>query len=150
MIKKIDCPFCQIAAGGEPADVIYEDKETIAFTPLEPAVAGHMLVIPKAHYDDYLDAPPHVLSTVMRVAQRMSDAVSVALSPEGLNLITSLGEAATQSVFHLHVHVLPRWKTDRIPDFWPPTTTALERSQDEIASSIRRALNEASDVVTGQ
>lgn len=148
MSLRSDCPFCKIATGEEAADIIYEGRETMAFTPLEPAVAGHTLIIPKAHYDDYLDASPQVLSAVMATARLVSAAVKVALSAEGLNLITSLGEAATQSVFHLHVHVVPRWHGDRIPDFWPPTTASLERSQDDVASSIRSALEHLPDEVT--
>jgi len=97
------CVFCRIAAGTEPeAQVEYEWPETVAIVPLNPVTAGHLLVIPRAHVADALE-DPIVTSTTMARAAEAADR-----GRGGCNLITSVGTDATQTVFHLHIHVVPR------------------------------------------
>lgn len=136
------CAFCEILAGTAPADIICRGPHAVAFAPLEPAARGHALVIPATHVTSFLSADVEVLSEVTRVSQLVARAISKALNPDGFNLITSAGHAATQSIFHLHIHVVPRWEGDRMGDIWPPTTPYLEGVQDEDVSLIREAVND--------
>jgi histidine triad (HIT) family protein len=106
------CIFCAIAAGDAPARVVHEDDRTLAFMDLFPLTRGHSLVIPKAHCDSLLDADPEDAAAVMRTAQRVAQASMRAYAPDGLNLLQTNGAAAMQTVFHLHVHVLPRYVGD--------------------------------------
>jgi histidine triad (HIT) family protein len=111
-VPKADCIFCEIVAGRSPAHVIDEDERCLAFLDIFPLTTGHSLVIPKAHANDLLDAPPDDLAAVARMAQRVAQRVSVELSAPGLNLLQATGAIALQTVFHLHVHVLPRYPDD--------------------------------------
>jgi histidine triad (HIT) family protein len=134
------CEFCRIVHGDESADVIYENEVTIAFAPIAPAVRGHTLVIPKEHVVDFLDAEDELLAEVASTTRRVAMAIKNSLSPEGFNIITSSGEAATQTVFHLHFHIVPRWGHDRMGEIWPPKSSYLEETKDDIAELIRSAL----------
>lgn len=106
------CIFCAIAAGAAPARIVHDDERTLAFMDLFPLTRGHTLVIPKAHCDSLIDADPDDAAAVMRTAQRVAQAAMRAYSPDGLNLLQTNGAAAMQTVFHLHVHVLPRYVDD--------------------------------------
>ncbi len=134
------CEFCRVVRGDEPADVIYENEVTMAFAPIAPAVGGHTLVIPRQHVVDFLDAGDELLGEVASTTRRVALAIKSALSPEGFNVITSSGEAATQTVFHLHIHVVPRWGHDRMGEIWPPKSSYLEETKDDVAALIRSAL----------
>lgn len=106
------CIFCAIASGAAPARIVFEDERTIAFMDLFPLTRGHSLVIPRAHCDSLLDCDPDDAAAVMRTAQRVAQAAMAAYSPDGLNLLQTNGAAALQTVFHLHIHVLPRYVGD--------------------------------------
>jgi histidine triad (HIT) family protein len=106
------CIFCSIVAGGSPAHVIAEDERTLAFLDIFPLTLGHTLVIPKQHADDLLDATPDDVAAVARMAQRVAQRVRSELSAPGVNLLQATGAIALQTVFHLHVHVLPRYPDD--------------------------------------
>ena len=106
------CIFCAIASGAAPARIVHDDERTLAFMDLFPLTRGHALVIPKAHCDSLLDADPDDAAAVMRTAQRVAQAAMAAYAPDGLNLLQTNGAAAMQTVFHLHVHVLPRYVGD--------------------------------------
>jgi histidine triad (HIT) family protein len=112
------CIFCAIAAGQAPAIVVYEDEYTMAFMDINPATRGHVLVIPKRHARDLLDVSEEDLQHVMRTVQCMARAVDQALQPDGVNLIQANRIAAFQSVYHFHVHVIPRWFGDGIAPPW--------------------------------
>lgn len=107
-----DCPFCRIVAGDAPATLVREWRETIAIVPLNPIVEGHTLVIPKTHVEDFTDAA-HVTATTMHRAAEHAGGL-----PGAMNLITSRGVEATQTVFHLHVHLVPRRPGDGIALPW--------------------------------
>lgn len=141
-VLKPGCEFCDIVAGSAPADIVYRDDDVIAFAPLEPAARGHTLVVPTHHAADFVAAEVQALGEVVRVSQLVARAISSALGPDGFNLVTSAGDAATQSVFHLHLHVVPRWEGDRMGDIWPPTTPYLENIQDEDSLLIRQAVDD--------
>jgi histidine triad (HIT) family protein len=108
----MDCVFCRIVAGVEPATVVRETYETLTIVPLNPVVPGHLLVLPKAHVEDFTTRPS-VSAEVMHVA------ANVAVTHMGpCNLITSKGPEASQSVFHLHLHLVPRAENDGLALPW--------------------------------
>ena len=108
-MKKDDCIFCKIANGEIPSDTVYEDERYRAILDLSPAVKGHTLIIPKEHFDDLLSADDETLSTVLKTAQRIGGAMKDALGCDGFNVVQNNGEAAGQTVHHLHIHVIPRY-----------------------------------------
>lgn len=108
------CVFCAIVAGRAPARVVREDERTLAFLDINPLTRGHALVVPKAHADDLLDVAVEDLEAVARGAQAVARRAKERLGADGVNLIQATGAAAFQTVFHLHVHVLPRYAGDGI------------------------------------
>jgi histidine triad (HIT) family protein len=132
-----DCVFCRIVAGTEPADVVYEDERVVAFMDVNPAAEGHVLVVPRAHARTILDIDDEDAAAVMRGAARVARAIKVALEPEGFTLFQANEPAGWQDVFHLHVHVVPRWSDDSLIEPWTDVIASGERSQ--IAAHIRAA-----------
>lgn len=112
-----DCIFCAIVRGEAAAEVVYADDATLAFMDHAPLVPGHVLVIPRGHYRALWDLDDAAAGALMRTIVLVSGAVNAAMEPEGMNLFHSTGAAAGQSVFHVHVHVVPRNPGDR---FRPP------------------------------
>src|SRR5207237_390139 len=100
--------------------IVCETESTLAFFPLKPAALGHTLVIPKRHVSDLWSADAALASQLMVAVLNVGRAIQLALKPEGMNLINSAGAAAWQTVFHLHLHVVPRWEGDHIKRIWPP------------------------------
>jgi histidine triad (HIT) family protein len=119
-LRDPDCIFCKIVAGELPALVVDEDEHTIAFMDIAPATRGHALVIPRAHAADLLSIEPEALSAVMTAAQRLAARAKDRLGADGVNLINSCGAAAWQTVFHFHVHVVPRYVGDPLKLPWVP------------------------------
>lgn len=113
------CEFCRLLS--DPATpLVYEDAHTVAFFPLNPATEGHTLVIPRAHVGDLFELDLATAQQLTRTTLLVSRALRSVVSPEGMNLIHSTGSAASQTVPHLHVHLVPRWTGDRMKDIWPP------------------------------
>ena len=100
------CVFCMILDGTIPSIRIHEDDTTLAFMDIHPVQPGHALVIPKAHHPNLFEAPPEVVATTARTAARIGSAIQRALNPPGMNLLQCNGEAAGQSVMHLHMHLM--------------------------------------------
>lgn len=115
-----DCIFCLIAVGKIPSLKVHEDAHTLAFMDNNPGTEGHVLVIPKTHADDIFAIEDHALAAVMHTAKRVSSAAKSVLGVAGVNLFQSNGAVAGQSVFHLHVHVLPRFAGDKLRLPWIP------------------------------
>jgi len=115
-----DCLFCKIAAGEIPATVVREDERTIAFMDINPATRGHTLVIPRTHARDLWTVDPVDLAACAAAAQDVARRVRDRLGAEGVNLMNSCGEAAWQSVFHFHLHVIPRYGGDPLQLPWTP------------------------------
>jgi histidine triad (HIT) family protein len=135
------CEFCAIVANEAPATTLYEDAETLAFFPLNPATLGHTLVIPKPHIPDLFALTPALTTPLMNTALHLAQAIRTALNPEGLNLITSAGAAASQTIYHLHLHLVPRWHQDSIGQIWPVNGQDFgELDKDNAAARIRRSL----------
>jgi histidine triad (HIT) family protein len=115
-----DCLFCKIVAGELPATIVDQDERTIAFMDINPATHGHALVIPRAHTRDLLSIDPDELAAVTGAAQRLGLRAKEHLQADGINLINSCGAAAWQTVFHFHVHVIPRYESDPLRLPWTP------------------------------
>lgn len=120
MASDPDCVFCRIVAGEIPATRVREDERTVAFMDLSPANPGHVLVIPRAHAADVWSIPAEDLAACAAGAQAVAVRLRDALGAEGVNLIQSSGAAAWQSVFHFHVHVIPRYAGDPLRLPWTP------------------------------
>ena len=115
-----DCIFCKIVAGEIPSAIVDEDESTLAFMDINPATRGHALVVPRKHVVDLLEIEPDDLAAVMLAAQRLAVRVSERLGADGVNLLNSCGNAAWQTVFHFHVHVIPRYAGDPLRLPWIP------------------------------
>jgi histidine triad (HIT) family protein len=126
-----DCIFCAIVAGDAPATKIDEDEHTIAFMDIAPAARGHALVIPKRHAADLLEIDPESLAHTAQAAQRLAARMQDRLQTDGINLLNACGAAAWQTVFHFHIHVIPRYEGDPLRLPWTPTAG----DPDEIAAA---------------
>ncbi len=107
-----DCIFCKIVAGELPAEKVDEDEHTVAFMDINPWTRGHALVIPREHTRNLWEAPPEVLHRTIDMAQRVAQRQRDRLRADGVNLLNSTEPAAWQTVFHFHVHVIPRYDDD--------------------------------------
>ena len=133
------CIFCKIVRKQAPASIIYEDESVIAFLDIRPLNLGHTLVIPKKHYVDIFDIPEDQLSKVHKVAKQVSTAVKKATNADGISIIQQNSRAAGQDIFHLHVHVVPRFEGQKLPGF--SELKEVERAKlDEMAKRIRQEL----------
>jgi histidine triad (HIT) family protein len=115
-----DCLFCKIVAGEIPATVVASDERTVTFMDINPATRGHALVVPRAHARDLLEIDPDDLAAVAQAGQRMARTAEATLQADGVNLINSCGAAAWQTVFHFHLHVIPRYADDPLKLPWIP------------------------------
>jgi histidine triad (HIT) family protein len=115
-----DCIFCKILAGELPATIVDEDERTIAFMDIQPATRGHVLVIPRAHAADLLSIDPDDLRAVAIASQRQAARAKERLRADGVNLVNSCGAVAWQTVFHFHMHVIPRYADDPLRLPWVP------------------------------
>lgn len=108
-----ECVFCEIAAGREPASLVYADEQVTAFLDHRPVTPGHLLIVPNEHLVLLADLPDGLAEQMLRVAMRLAAAIrSSGLPCEGINLFVADGEAAGQEVLHHHLHVIPRWSRD--------------------------------------
>lgn len=111
---KNDCIFCAIAAGEIPSFKIYEDDQVLAYLDINPFTLGHTLVIPKAHSECLLDAEDATLATVLARVKKIAAHIKSALPCDGFNILQNNGEAAGQTVKHLHFHIVPRYGSEPI------------------------------------
>ena len=131
--------FSKIVSGEIPSIKVYEDQQTLAFMDISPASRGHTLVICKAEFADLWSIPEETLVAVTRAVQRVALGLRSALKPDGLNVIQNNGAASGQTVFHYHVHLIPRWEGDSAVRLWAPG----QADQDELralAEQIRAAI----------
>jgi histidine triad (HIT) family protein len=126
-----DCLFCKIVAGEIPSTRVDEDERTIAFMDINPATRGHALVIPRAHAKNLLEVPEEDLVACAAAAKRLAARMTERLGADGVNLLNSCGEAGWQTVFHFHVHVIPRYQDDPLRLPWIPGPGDM----DEIAAA---------------
>ena len=111
---KEDCIFCKLANGVFPTNSVYEDDMFNVIMDISPAAKGHCLVICKEHYENALEASEAVLSKAFVLASKVASAVKSTTGCDGINILQNNGKAAGQTVYHLHVHIIPRWDNDGI------------------------------------
>ncbi|MCE3265729.1 MAG: hypothetical protein K0S15_438 [Solirubrobacterales bacterium] len=126
-----DCLFCGIVEGSVPSQTVASDERTVAFMDINPATPGHALVVPRAHSADLLDIDAGDLAATSVASQRLARRMKEELGADGVNLINACGEVAFQTVFHFHIHVVPRYRGDPLKLPWVPT----EGDPDEIAAT---------------
>lgn len=139
-MQDANCDFCRIASGNDPhAEIVCEGNSWVAFFPSNPATPGHTMVIPRTHVDDVWSLDPALGAELMSAVIRVGRAIRSAVTPAGMNLISSSGEVAEQTVFHVHLHVIPRYEGDDIDPIWPPKTTLAPDVEIAVAERIREA-----------
>jgi histidine triad (HIT) family protein len=111
-MKRDDCIFCKIAAGEIPCSKVFEDDTTLAFMDIAPLNKGHLLVIPKTHFDNILEIDEETYGRLFSLICRIAKAVGAGISPDGMTVMQLNGKAASQVVPHLHIHIVPRWMGD--------------------------------------
>lgn len=121
-----DCLFCKIVAGEIPATMVAQDEHTVAFMDINPANPGHMLVVPRNHAKDLLEIDPEDLAAVVRQGKRLAARAVEVLDADGVNLLNSCGPLAWQTVFHFHLHVIPRYAGDPLRLPWDPRPGDIE------------------------
>jgi histidine triad (HIT) family protein len=134
-----DCIFCKIIDGDIPSFKVFEDEKTLAFMDINPVNPGHVLVAPKYHAADVMQIPTDWLKATIASAQTVAQAVDKALKPGGINILQSNGAAAGQSVFHLHVHIIPRTVGDKLTFDWgiaPGDMDAIGAVAEQIRASV--------------
>jgi histidine triad (HIT) family protein len=119
-VSEADCIFCKIVAGELPATIVDEDELTIAFMDISPATRGHALVVPRRHSKNLLEIPREDLEASIVAAQRLAGRVTERLGADGVNVLNSCGSAGWQTVFHFHLHVIPRYQNDPLRLPWTP------------------------------
>jgi histidine triad (HIT) family protein len=117
-----DCIFCKIIAGEIPGNIVAEDERTVAFMDISPATRGHALVVPRRHWPDLGEISEEDLAACAAAARRLATRARDALGAQGVNLMNSWGSAAWQTVFHFHVHVIPRYDGDPLQLPWRPAS----------------------------
>lgn len=137
---KEDCIFCKIAEKKSDATIVYEDTDTLAFLDIHPLNPGHTLVIPKRHYENMLEMPPTEAGRVFVSVAKVMRGVETASKADGISVGQSNGKAASQEVFHMHVHIIPRYNHEMLSGF--PNRKTLHRSElDKIGEKIRNSID---------
>lgn len=117
-MKDENCIFCKILAGEIPSTAVYEDDDFKVILDVNPAARGHVIILPKNHAANIYELPDEDASKIMVVAKKIATAIEKAYHCDGVNILQNNGEAAGQTVFHLHVHVIPRFKGDTVNIGW--------------------------------
>lgn len=134
-MKDSKCIFCKIANGEIPSNTIYEDEDFRAILDLSPAAKGHALMLPKNHYKDLFEIPEEMSAKAFISAKKVAAQIESKLKCDGLNLVQNNGETAGQTVFHFHIHIIPRYKDDNQKIGWEimePTAEELEEIRKQI------------------
>ncbi|CQR47037.1 HIT-like protein [Paraliobacillus sp. PM-2] len=135
-----DCIFCKIINGDIPSAKVYEDNDVYAFLDISQVTKGHTLVIPKTHVKDIYQTPEEVASNLFAQIPKISKGIKEAFQPEGINILSNTGEVAGQSVFHLHIHLIPRYGKE--DGFKPTWETHSEDYTQEVLQSIAKNIHE--------
>lgn len=135
-----NCIFCKIAAGQIPAATLYEDDDFRVILDLGPASKGHALILPKVHAKNICELPDELAGKVFVLAKKMVLAMTDALQCDGFNVLQNNGKVAGQTVFHFHLHLIPRYKDDNVKLTWTPGQLTDE-VKEEILGKVKTALN---------
>ena len=138
-MKDNACIFCRIAQKQVPANLVYEDEKALAFLDIRPLNEGHTLVIPKAHYETIFDIPQELITYLHGITKQVAIAVKKATKADGISIIQQNGKAASQEVFHLHIHVIPRYEGQKLPRF-NDVKEAEKEKLSQTAAKIKRYL----------
>lgn len=125
-MKKEDCIFCKLAQGEIPSTTLYEDDDFRVFFDVNPATLGHCLIVPKEHYDDIFSMDEEVAGKLFVLAAKVAKELKKELKCDGLNLLQNNGVVAGQTVFHFHVHIIPRYEGDQVVIHSEPGTPDME------------------------
>jgi histidine triad (HIT) family protein len=134
-----DCIFCKITSKKADAVIVYEDANSLAFLDIHPLNPGHTLVIPKKHYPSMVEMPPEEVGRIFVSVAKVMRGVKKASNADGINIGQSNGRAASQEVFHMHVHVIPRY-IHELPEGFPERKTATDAELDQIGKKIKAAI----------
>ena len=119
-MNKDDCIFCKIANGEIPSATVYDDSICRVILDVNPANKGHALIIPKEHFDNIYSMDAETAAKIFTIATEVAKAQKAELNPDGLNILQNNGEAAGQTVFHFHMHLVPRYIKDNVTMTWIP------------------------------
>ncbi|MEA2900375.1 MAG: histidine triad family protein [Actinomycetota bacterium] len=134
-----DCLFCEIVAGRAAAAVVLDEAHAVGFLDVRPVFPGHVLLVPRAHHETLADLPAEAVGPLFLTVRRLTVAVEAAMEAEGT--FVALNNKVSQSVPHLHVHVVPRRRKDGLRGFfWPRTRYADDADMEQVAARIRTAL----------
>ena len=139
-MKKDDCIFCKLANGVIPTNSLYEDDVVKVIFDAGPASSGHVLILPKEHFDNVYALDDDTAAHVFQVAVKVAKALKEGLNLEGLNIVQNNGEIAGQTVFHFHMHIIPRYKGDTVNVGWKPgdvTDEEIEKIKSLVCPRIR-------------
>ena len=136
-MKKDDCIFCKLANGDIPTATLYEDDDFRVILDAGPASKGHALILPKEHYANLYELSEELAAKVLLVAKKVVTAMTEVLGCDGYNVLQNNGEAAGQTVFHFHMHLIPRYKEDDVNIKWKPGTLS-EELKAEIVSKMNQ------------
>lgn len=128
-MKDANCIFCKIANGEISSQTLYEDDTFRVILDLGPATKGHALILPKEHYANLYDLPEETAGEVMKLAKKMATEMTERLGCEGFNLVQNNGDLAGQTVFHFHMHLIPRYRADGQKIGWKPQEVSPEELQ---------------------
>ena len=135
----MDCIFCKLANGEIPTATLYEDDDFRVILDQGPATKGHALILPKKHYANTYELPEELAARAMVLAKRMAGTMTEALNCDGFNLVQNNGEAAGQTVFHFHMHLIPRYNNDHAGITWNPGTLE-EDVKEEILAAVKEKI----------
>ncbi len=139
------CLFCNIASGKIPAKIIYDSPDIMAFLDIRPANPGHVLVIPKEHIETLQDLPEDMNSALLQIVKIIAQAQVEAIGAQGVNVLQNNGEIAGQAVPHLHIHVIPRYKDDKIAFNWTP----IGLKPEQMGEIQKRLISRAKELASG-
>ncbi|MBO4336807.1 MAG: HIT family protein [Lachnospiraceae bacterium] len=128
-----NCIFCKIANGDIPSRTIYEDDDFRVILDLGPATKGHALILPKDHYADLFSLPDETAASVMKLAKKLAGQMKESLNADGFNLVQNNGSCAGQTVFHFHLHLIPRFEDDGQKIGWKPQKPSDEELDDTLS-----------------
>ena len=138
-MKDKDCIFCKIAAGEIPSTTLYEDQDFRVILDLGPASKGHALILPKEHYANIYEIPDELAAKAIILAKKMAGIMTRALNCDGFNIVQNNGEPAGQTVFHFHMHLIPRYEDDQVGLTWNPGSLT-EEDKEEVLRKVMAEL----------
>lgn len=131
-----NCIFCKILNGDIPSTKVYEDEDFVIILDIGPATFGHVLILPKEHYANLFEMPEELLAKAMKLAKSFGDKLVKELHADGMNVVQNNGLAAGQTVFHFHMHLIPRYEKDSVGELWT-RGSLTEEDREEIIQKLK-------------